>query len=192
MDKPEIIFDIDGVLIDSIAVICSIYVNKYINYKDFKYPDYSKVNTWNFRDECPLFTDNEAEEIFDDDIFWKYLYFIPDTKEVLNELHKDFRLIACSIGSFNNIKNKIIYIDYNLPMIDEIIPIAKKDNLSVGKSIINMKNALLFVDDHQDNLYSSNCTNKVCFGDIKSWNKDWVGDRVNNMKELYKYIKERF
>lgn len=193
MNKPKLIFDMDGVLIDTNKAICSIYVGEYYdNTQNFKFPDYKKVNEWNYKDECPLFKEGEVEKIFDSNTFWQFVNLMPDTEEVLNELHKDFTLVVCTIGSFNNIKNKIIYIKENLPMIDEIVPIAKKNNLIMDKQIVNMSDALLFIDDHQDNLNLSNCPNKVCFGDVKSWNKDWQGDRVKNMKELYKYIKEGY
>jgi len=42
----------------------------------------------------------------------------------------------------------------------------------------------IIIDDHGNNLITSNADTKICFGEIKEWNEDWEGLMASNWKEL--------
>lgn len=48
----------------------------------------------------------------------------------------------------------------------------------------------IFIDDSVSNLLTSNAGRKICFGEVKSWNQDWSGERIKNWESIRKKILE--
>ena len=51
------------------------------------------------------------------------------------------------------------------------------------KSHIDMSGGII-IDDEINNLLTSNAPQKICFGDVCEWNKDWTGERLFNWIEV--------
>lgn len=50
-----------------------------------------------------------------------------------------------------------------------------------------MKNSI-FIDDHSENLLSSDAKLKICFGKELDWNKNWTGQRCFDWREVKKLL----
>ena len=55
------------------------------------------------------------------------------------------------------------------------------------KSHVYMKDGI-FLDDSAYNLITSNAKEKICFGDMYSWNENWNGLRLYNWKDVERYL----
>ena len=55
------------------------------------------------------------------------------------------------------------------------------------KSEIDMTDGI-FIDDSYNNLITSNATEKICFGDVYSWNEKWNGKRLANWMDIKKHL----
>lgn len=185
MDK--IFLDFDGTIVNSVKSFCDVYNWGYSNNPNFKKADWAKVNKWNFSDECPLAKDN-IEDIFASDAFFLHLDLMNEnTLEVISRLKEKFDIIVCSIGTPGNISRKVGWIENILDIKDMVM--LSKEKADMGKSIVDMSGAIL-VDDHQDNLITSNADIKICFGETKEWNKCWKGLRVKDWTELEELLND--
>ncbi|EQB4340953.1 5' nucleotidase, NT5C type [Clostridium botulinum] len=184
MIKQKLIVDFDGVIVNSIKSYCKTYNNKYKNHPQFKVADYTKLQQWDCQDECPL--EKQAEVIFSNKDFFNNLEFMPNAKEIIEKLSKEYHIIICSIGTPENISYKSLWIKENLPCIKDTILISNQECF-MDKSIVNMKDCI-FVDDNANNLNSSNADIRICFGKEYSYNKDWDGTKAYNWKNLYKLV----
>ena len=70
-------------------------------------------------------------------------------------------IIICTTGTPKNLAHKLNYVSKDFPFAS-FLPIYLKDSNGVGKSIIDMEDSI-FVDDHIDNLKSSNAKYKILF-----------------------------
>lgn len=189
--KRKLYLDFDQTICNSIKSFCSVYSDIYKYHKDFKQPNWRKVNKWNFSDEAPLV--ENVEDIFADKRFFNRLEFIDENmKEVLYELNKIFDITIVSIGTYKNISLKSLWIAKHLDFIQNSIFIVNK-GCKMDKSIIKMNKDDIIVDDHQNNLFTSSAGTKICFADcgIKEWNEKWDGLRVQNSLELFNLISDR-
>lgn len=183
--KRKLFVDFDSTITNSIKAYCDAYAYLYKNNDKYTEPNPDKVNTWNFSCECPLATDS-VEYIFGHPYFFRTLELFPLAREVLQELSHKYELIICSIGTPENVSHKAIWVQDNLPFIKNVILITN-DGVKMNKGIIDMSNSI-FIDDHIDNLISSNAEIKICFGKEYSWNKDWQGLWGKNWLEVNKLI----
>lgn len=182
MDK--LFLDFDGTIADSIKTYCNVYNALYTQKSGFKEADYNKVNRYDLKDECHLV--NHQEEIFSNEEFFKHLELMPDAKEVIERLASKYEIIICSLGTLDNISYKSRWIKDNLPFIQHVILISNvvgAGGIKTDKSTINMKDSI-FIDDHADNLFSTNAKHKICFGKEYSWNESWTGERCFNWREV--------
>ncbi|QGU94328.1 HAD hydrolase-like protein [Clostridium bovifaecis] len=180
----RLFLDFDCTIVDSVKTYCNIYNKLYKDREGFKEAAYAKVNRYDLKDQCPMVA--HQEEIFSSKEFFKHLEFMPDAKEVIERLSKEYELIICSIGTLDNISYKAKWIKNNLEFIKNVVLISnnvEKGGIKTDKSVINMKNAI-FIDDHGDNLASSNAELKICFGKEYEWNKNWEGQRCFSWKEV--------
>ncbi|NFF75958.1 hypothetical protein FCV38_02895 [Clostridium sporogenes] len=184
MSKQKLILDFDGVIVNSIKSYCKTYNNKYKNHPKFKQADYTKLQRWDCQDECPL--EKQAEVIFSSKDFFNNLEFMPNAKEIIEKLSKEYDIIICSIGTPENISHKALWIKENLPCIKDTILISNQ-GCFMDKSMVNMKQCI-FIDDNANNLNSSNADIKICFGKEYPYNKNWNGLKVQDWGELYKLI----
>ncbi|MCK9331017.1 MAG: hypothetical protein M0Q94_14170 [Candidatus Cloacimonetes bacterium] len=169
INKPKFFVDFDCTITDSIKAFSDTYNYRYRYHPEFKPADPNKIQRYNFEDICPLV--KNALNIFEDELFFKYLKFINDnTYEVLRKLNEKYQLIICSIGTPENAAYKALYLKDKLPFIKDYILITNQ-NCKMDKGIVNMKDAI-FMDDIPSNLISSSAKNKILFGKIYPWNKE--------------------
>lgn len=181
MSKKDFFLDFDGTIVNSIKAYCNVYNFLYRNHDSFIPADWTKVNTYNFINQCPLAED--VEEIFSHPLFFRILEFINEnTYEILQELSDKYRLISCSIGTPKNIAMKAQWLELHIPFIKDYVLI-RNQGCKMNKSIINMKGAI-FGDDIPSNLKSSNAKDKFLFGQIYPWNNDWQGKHCFNWNSI--------
>lgn len=182
MNKTKLFIDIDETITNSIKAFCHCYNLIYCFEPNFTYANWELVNEWNFQDQCTLIkTDDEIEKIFGLGTFFANLNFINEnTYDILKELNEKYHIILCSIGTYDNISNKTLWVKRNLPFIESFIFLDKK----FSKSNIMMNNGI-FIDDNVENL-RSNCTAdlKICFGKIYNWNSNWQGIRCPDWSSI--------
>jgi 5'(3')-deoxyribonucleotidase len=180
----KLFLDFDGTITDSIKAYCDVY-NKVYNQKEgYKKADHKLVKRYDLKDECALI--NHQEEIFSTKNYFDELEFFPGAYETLLKLNDKFELIICSIGTLTNISYKSLWIKSNLPFINNTILISTKllpGGIKTDKSAIKM-NGGVFIDDHQENLFSSDADLKICFGREYEWNSRWKGDRCFTWKNI--------
>lgn len=174
--KQKIFLDFDSTVVDSVKAYCEVN-----NWMFNAHANYKKVNKWDLSDECPLAA-NIVEDIFASKEFFLVLEPMDDyTLEVLNMLKQKYEVIICSIGTPENISKKAKWIEQRLDIKDMIL--LSQSNLKMDKSIIDMSGGII-IDDHANNLFSSNADIKICFGETKAWNENWGSMRVRNWKAL--------
>ena len=185
MNKQKFFCDLDSTITNSVLAYTKVYNKIYQYYPDFKIADPNKLKQYNLKDICPLV--NNPLDIFDHDLFFKYLEFINDnTYEVLERLSGKYQLIVTSIGRPKNLSKKALFLEEKLPFIKDYI-LLFNDGCKANKSIINMENGI-FIDDMSSNLISSNAKIKILYGKRFEWNIDWDKDWVLN----WSAIEDRF
>jgi 5'(3')-deoxyribonucleotidase len=184
MNNRNLFIDIDGTITDSISAFCHVYNFKYNKHPDFKPADPNKVCKYDFSDECPLLNES-VKDIFGNPLFFDVVDFMSEALQVLKSLNERYNLYLCSIGDYRNIALKSDWIHNKLPFIRNAILIAKDG--SSDKSMVNMENGT-FIDDHANNLLSSNAFNKICYGKTYEWNKDWHGLTMRDWNSIGKYL----
>lgn len=180
----KLYLDFDGTVVNSVKSFCRTYHKLYKTHPDYIVPQWYLVNEWNFQDQCHLLQGTtDVEKIFGMQLFFENLEFIDEyTYEILKELNEQYQIIICSIGTYDNISLKSQWIKDNIPFIKDSIFLVNV-NSTMNKSSVNMQDSI-FIDDVAINLNSSNADLKLCFGDVKSWNKDWDGVRIFNWKGI--------
>ncbi|MDV3425792.1 MAG: HAD hydrolase-like protein [Bacillota bacterium] len=180
----KLFLDFDGTITDSIKAYCNVYNKTYNEKTGYKRADYNLVERYDLKDECGLV--NHQEEIFSTKNYFQELEFFPGAYEVLQRLNTKYDLIICSIGTLTNISNKSLWIKSKLPFIDNTILISTKllpGGIKTDKSSINMRGGI-FIDDHQENLFTSDADYKICFGRKYDWNSKWLGDRCLTWEQI--------
>lgn len=176
MEKQKIFLDFDGTIVNAVKKVVGIY-----NEKTGSNADWTKVNQWNFVDQCPGI-EPIIGELFSSDEFYENLEFYNEnTLEIFNKLKEKYEVIICTIGCVMNVSKKSKWIMDNMNHQD-IILLAKSDNV-MDKSIIDMSGAII-IDDHEDNLFFSNAETKISFGKRAQWNENWDGKVCLNWNEL--------
>lgn len=144
--------------------------------------------SWNMKDLCPLWnTQEQADDVYIQEGFFKHLELYPNVIEILNKLKKKgYYLHIVSCHNIKGSKFKVDWIKKNLPMIDEVTIIPIENGMHrFDKSGIK---ADMIIDDKIDALDSANTEYKILYGNYE-WNKDCNKyNRVTNWKEVYKYI----
>lgn len=180
----KIFLDFDCTIADSVKAFCNVYNLFYNEKKGFIHADHSKVNRYDLKDQCHLI--DHQEIIFSNEEFFKHLEFMPYAEETLERLGSKYELIICSLGTLDNISFKSKWIKIHMPYIKNVILISgavEKSGIKMDKSSVNMKGSI-FIDDHAENLLTSNADLKICFGKEYEWNKNWTGQRCFNWKEV--------
>ena len=182
--KNNIFVDFDGVIVNSIKGIVDTYNEDFQHYKKFKYINWKDVNTWDFKElECA--TPEYISTYFNQQRFFDRLEFLPDAKEVLEELNKDYNITIVSSGYSPNLKAKQIWIEKNLPFCG-FIGVNMKEYKD--KSHVDLRTSI-FIDDSSTNLKTSNALVNICFGEKYSWNEDWDGIRLDNWRAVHAFLK---
>jgi len=163
----------DNSITNSTKSFCESYNILYKYHKNFIPADYKLVDTWNFENQCKLLkSEADVLEIFETPIFFKLLKLINDnTYEVARELNEKYHIIIVSIGTPMNLSRKALYLQETLPFIKDYA-LLYNENCKMNKEIIKMDYPdSIFIDDHVDNLISSNAINKYVFGKDYPWSK---------------------
>jgi len=177
MSKVKFFVDMDSTITNSVKSFCNTYNKIYQYYPDFKPADPNKLQQYDLKDICPLV--NNPLDIFDHDLFFKHLEFINDnTYEVLEKLNRKYQVIVTTIGTPINLSKKSLWLSERLPFIKDYV-LLYNDGCKMDKSVVNMEGSI-FLDDVYSNLESSNARDKVLFGKIFDWNKDWRNDYCLN------------
>lgn len=181
--KKKLFLDFDGCIANTIASICSCYNEDFVYYKDYKYIDWSEIETWDFVElDC---ADREyINKYFNQPRFFERLRFMPYADDVIGLLTHQYDITVISMGYSPNLHGKKIWLMNNLPYVNYIGVNFKEYS---DKSHIDMSDAI-FIDDSANNLITSNAKIKICFGDNYSWNKDWNGTRLYNWNEVMDYL----
>lgn len=183
MARQKLFIDFDSTIANSVKAFCDTYNEIYGQAKGFKTADPEKVNQWSFADQCPL--EKNPERIFGMGYFFTKLEFMPDALEVIIKLSEKYNIIVCSIGTYDNLYFKSEWLDMYLPFVDAIL--IKNKGVKMDKSCVDMSGAI-FIDDHIDNLNSSNAETKICFGKKYPWNEKWTSNWAVSWKEVEKML----
>ena len=168
----NIYLDVDGVLIHSCQAICDIInEDKGTNFIG------KHVLSWNFKEICPDFTNEDIELLFSDDRFFKYVQWIDGAREFIKRHEENITIVTK--GTYQNIFEKIVFFNrYNMKVIIKGLP------LNTSKNKIDMSNGL-FIDDCTKNLVESNAKYKIQFceyndelNEHREWIKGWDGYKM--------------
>lgn len=189
----KLFVDFDGTLVNSQMAILNVYkkaLGFYYEYNDrdeiFR-EEYNKFQVsnfweiikenkkWDFSDVCPLiYNENYRVGIYDS---FNHVLDAFDNKAFFEEAESCFydgalssmdvlinlgiTSIICTSGLPKNIELKVPFIHRHMPKAS-IIPIYLQGSDGVGKTVINMEDSI-FIDDHLDNLITSNAKYKILF-----------------------------
>lgn len=175
--------DFDGVIVDTIKAIVTLYNQDFQYYKKFKPVNWWEVNTWDF-EECNCADKKILNSYFNMPKFFNLLGFMEHAPETIFRMKHAFHLVVVSMGYRPNLVGKKLWMEENLPFAEFIGVNMKK---YVDKRHIDMSDGI-FVDDSAKNLETSNAKYKILFGDEYPWNKNWKGKRCYNWAELENYL----
>ena len=185
VSKGNIFVDFDGVITNSIKGIVDCYNEDFKHYKKFNSIDWRSINTWDFEElECA--TPEYINTYFNQQRFFDKLEFMPNAKEILEELSEDYNITIVSSGYSPNLRAKQIWIEKNLPFCG-FIGVNMKEYKD--KSHVAEMRTGIFIDDSSSNLKTSNALVNICFGDEYSWNEDWDGVRLFGWRAVRAFIK---
>lgn len=182
--KPKIYCDFDGVIVNTIATIISLYNEDFKYYTNFSAIKWWEVNSWDFQ-ECTCCSKDYINTYFNQPRFFVNLSYMDCAKEILDELSRDYEIVIISIGEVANLRLKEIWIKENLPYCKFIGIDNTQHN---DKSNIDMSDGIL-IDDFINNLLSSNALINICFGNLYTWNEKWEGIRCNNWNDIKRILK---
>lgn len=185
MNKTKLFLDYDGCIIDSIKAYCSVYNELYQFRPNFKRADWSEVEIWDLKDQCPLVLN--CNDIFSNYLFFQKCDFIcRNTKEVIEKLCEKYEVFICSIGTPENIAFKSMWLNEHLPCVKNYIMLVN-DGCKMTKAIVDMKDSI-FIDDVTSNLDSSNAKLKIIFGNEYYWSQTKDYTRCFNWTDVEKLL----
>lgn len=178
-----IYLDFDGVIVDTIACITSLYNEDFSRYKNYVPVNWWEVNTWDFK-ECSCASREYINTYFNQPRFFERLQFMPGAKGTLYKLKEKYEVKIVTHGFSPNLRLKDEWCKKHLPGIDVIGVNLKKYS---DKSCVDMSNGF-FMDDNSKNVLTCNAKDKAIFGDVYSWNVDWIGRRLCNWTDVERYL----
>lgn len=182
--KTNLFIDFDGVIVNTIVAICSLYNDDFQYYKKFKKINPDDIKTYDF-EECNCASKKVIDTYFNTNRFFDNLEFMPSALTILPLLARDFNIKIVSHGFSPNICGKRIWLEKHLPCA-ELIGINLKEH--TDKKCVDMRGCI-FIDDKVNNLDSSNAKHKIIFGKKYPWNEKEHGyTRRENWVDLYKEI----
>jgi 5'(3')-deoxyribonucleotidase len=189
-NKQKLILDFDNTIVNSTKAFCNVYNLSYCFNKNWVKADWTLSNVYNFEDVCPLLEGKHewVYPLFEHELFFKTLEFINEnTKEVIEQVCKNYNVYICSIGTPKNLYLKSLWLQKHLPCIQQYV-LLTNNGCKMDKSIVNMDDGWL-LDDNNDNLMSSNAGCKISFGKRYSWNKNWTGWTCLDWNEVKNFLR---
>jgi 5'(3')-deoxyribonucleotidase len=184
MGRTKLYIDYDGTIVDSVSAICRTYNALYQHHPDFKPAKPEEVKTWSMKEIIPLC--QNVEELFDCHLFFKYVEFMPNAKEVLLELNEKYDIHILTIGNLLNIAQKAIWIKDNLPFIKNV-KFHYNHGCEPNKDEIRMDGGII-IDDNQKNLTNPTASLPIVFGKKFEWNSDFMGIRCETWDDVKKLL----
>ena len=192
MKKIDLYIDFDSTIVNSDKAICKIYNEKYKDCHGFKLANWKEHRDWTYKFVCPLIHEQSEDpvlaikEYYGSSDFFNYLELYDDAKEVIKLLKEKYNIIICTSAFPKNAAKKVLWIEENLPEIDEIIIIINKNTNGTGKGRVPMmEKDSIFIDDHPNNLVSTGASRKYLFKMKETnYNENWDGDMVTNWKDI--------
>lgn len=184
-DKKKIYVDFDGVLADTVSAIVELYNKDFCMYEDFKHIDPKDINSWWF-DECKCTNREYIDHYFNQPRMFQLLETFRYAEGVLSILSLEYNIVIVTMCNQPNEMLKKAYCKENFPYAT-LICVDFKDYKD--KSHIDMSDGLFFIDDSANNLITSNCPNKICFGEEKSWNTAWKDKRCKDWIDVLESVR---
>jgi 5'(3')-deoxyribonucleotidase len=187
--KKKIFVDFDDTLVNTSKAVCEIYNRRYEGTDGWSPANYKDSFYWNYIDSCPLFTDFERKNIFNEKELFDILEPMENAVLILEELATTYEINVVTIGTRENIKQKATWSGWSqFPMITDIIYFCSETR-HTDKSMFNMLGGI-FIDDHPKNLYTSNADRRFIFGRITTWNNEADENfvRLYDWDFVFKYI----
>lgn len=181
----KLYIDFDGVIVNTIKAIVSLYDEDFKYYDNYKKIDWTDINSWDFT-ELKATNSFYINTYFNQQRFFDTVEFMPNAKEILEDISKRHDITIVSTGNTPNLKAKALWINQNIPYA-KFIGVNLKDYSD--KSHIDMSDGFL-IDDSASNLASSNAILNICFGDKYTWNDNWNGFRIYNWTDMMKFIED--
>ena len=171
-NKIDLFLDFD----DTICLTSKQFV-KLANKKYKKEEDWNNINRWDFKDLYPEITNNDIDNIFSSEDFFVDLELCEKCLDSINYIKNLANIHIATIGTDNNLKNKMKWIKENLNIdfnFNGILDTGIND-----KSSIDMSGAI-FIDDRTDNLRSSNANIKILYKNYHnySWQQIEPNDNI--------------
>ena len=171
-NKIDLFLDFD----DTICLTSKQFV-KLANKKYKKEEDWNNINRWDFKDLYPEITNNDIDNIFSSEDFFVDLELCENCLDAINYIKNLANIHIATIGTDNNLKNKMKWIKENLNIdfnFNGILDTGIND-----KSSVDMSGAI-FVDDRIDNLRSSNANIKILYKNYHnySWQQIEPNDNI--------------
>lgn len=176
--------DFDGVIVDTIEAIVSLYNEDFRYYKKFKEIAPYEINTYNFK-ECECASRKQIDAYFNTPRFFERVKFMPYAYETLKNLSEVYNIKVVSMGHRPNLLQKEQWLSEYFDFPYDFVPVNVKNYNN--KSHIDMTDGV-FIDDSIKNLFSSNASHKICFGDRYPWNEIWSGIRCLNWTDVSRLL----
>ena len=174
----KIVIDLDNTIINSAQMVYELYT------KDNKINKKYNINhDWNFSGLIKKSELGKVLKYFLDARLYDNFIEMPNSIKVINNIAKTNEVIIVT----KHHKDRIPITEKWINKFFNNIKICYVDSFDKSKF-----NGDLFIDDRIDCLESvkDNFKQLICFGNYK-WNREWGGDRIEDWKEIYRYINNK-
>lgn len=152
----NLFIDFDDTIVNSSNIIVNI-----LNQRYNKHYTYHDVNRWDYSDIFPSINPIDITELFDSEEFFRQAMFnfYPNVESFIrrNLNYRDITVVSCGMATNLYLKEKFLN-----DVFGKDVKFIGIESSEMGKQSVNMKGAIL-IDDHEDNLISSNADLKILF-----------------------------
>lgn len=175
----NLIIDFDETIVNTNEAVLQLYREMTGDYST----DLSLIHSWWYDSVVPLWNRQQQDDMFRNPRLFELMTPKENAIEILQKLTNEGRKITiCTVHQPEGIPYKAKWIKEHLPFIHNTIYID-----SGGKMDKSLITGDLILDDNLNNLESSRCRHKLCFG-TTGYNKEWIGHRVEDWNEFYDFL----